>query len=353
MSNYTIITNFAAKDGLASGNPAKLIKGSDFTTEYTAVQTALNTKVDGSSQFFPDGTAGAPSVGFTNNTGTGMYNVAGVLSFSTGSTLRVTISATGLLTASAGLTVTGGAFTSRGITDNATATAVSINAAGAVTTTTTAGVGLTVNGITGANTAIFQSVNSGTTGISIFANTGSGAGTKTRIQLNDGTADLGYIEGDVNGSIVSFKAVNRNNQLDFWSGSAGGAQRMLIDSTGNVNVPDGTGTLGPVYAGIPQNAQAGTTYTLVLADANKHIYKNGGAAITTTIPANASVAFKIGTTVTFVNQGTGAQTIQITTDTLIWAQNNTAGTRTLAIGGVATALKITATAWVISGTGLT
>ena len=44
MSDYTIVTNFGAKDSLPSGNPSKVIKGSEFTTEYTAVQTAVNSK---------------------------------------------------------------------------------------------------------------------------------------------------------------------------------------------------------------------------------------------------------------------------------------------------------------------
>ena len=35
MSNYTITTDFGAKDGLPSGNAAKIIKGSEFTTEFT------------------------------------------------------------------------------------------------------------------------------------------------------------------------------------------------------------------------------------------------------------------------------------------------------------------------------
>ena len=44
MSDYTIVTNFGAKDSLPSGNPSKVIKGSEFTTEYTAVQVAVNSK---------------------------------------------------------------------------------------------------------------------------------------------------------------------------------------------------------------------------------------------------------------------------------------------------------------------
>jgi hypothetical protein len=107
--------------------------------------------------------------------------------------------------------------------------------------------------------------------------------------------------------------------------------------------------------GIPQNSQS-TAYTLVLADANKHIYHPSAdtTARIWTIPANSSVAFPIGTAVTFVNDTSGGViTIAITTDTLVLAGAGTTGSRSLAANGVATAIKITSTRWQINGTGLT
>jgi hypothetical protein len=106
---------------------------------------------------------------------------------------------------------------------------------------------------------------------------------------------------------------------------------------------------------IPQNSQS-AAYTLVLADAGLHILHPSAdtTARTWTIPANASVAFPIGAAVTFVNQnGAGVITIAITSDTMRLAGAGTTGSRTLAANGIATALKITATEWIISGTGLT
>ena len=47
MANYTKTTNFAAKDSLASGNAAKVVKGSEIDTEFTNIQTAITSKVDG------------------------------------------------------------------------------------------------------------------------------------------------------------------------------------------------------------------------------------------------------------------------------------------------------------------
>ena len=46
MTDYTIQTNFGAKDSLPSGNAAKVVKGSEFTTEFTNIATAVNSKAD-------------------------------------------------------------------------------------------------------------------------------------------------------------------------------------------------------------------------------------------------------------------------------------------------------------------
>jgi hypothetical protein len=46
MSNYTKNTNFTAKDTLTSGDPAKVIKGAEFDTEFNSIQTAVNSKAD-------------------------------------------------------------------------------------------------------------------------------------------------------------------------------------------------------------------------------------------------------------------------------------------------------------------
>jgi hypothetical protein len=46
MSDYTKTTNFTAKDGLATGNALKVIKGSYFDTEFDNIVTAVATKYD-------------------------------------------------------------------------------------------------------------------------------------------------------------------------------------------------------------------------------------------------------------------------------------------------------------------
>jgi len=46
MSNYTIAVPWSGKDALSDSDPAKVISGSDFNTEFTTVQTAVNSKAD-------------------------------------------------------------------------------------------------------------------------------------------------------------------------------------------------------------------------------------------------------------------------------------------------------------------
>lgn len=52
MSNYTKLTNFAAKDALVSGNPAKVIKGAEVGAEYDAIAVAVNSKSNTASPTF-------------------------------------------------------------------------------------------------------------------------------------------------------------------------------------------------------------------------------------------------------------------------------------------------------------
>lgn len=108
--------------------------------------------------------------------------------------------------------------------------------------------------------------------------------------------------------------------------------------------------------GLAQNSQS-SDYTSVLADANSVIYHPAAdtTARTWTIPANASVAFPIGTCITFDNDfGAGAITISITSDTLVLVGDaGSTGSRTLASGGQATAIKVSSTRWRINGMGLT
>lgn len=66
MSNYTKTTNFGAKDTLPSGDTNKIIRGSEFDTEFDAIATASATKSDISSPTFT-GTVTVPNFTVTGN----------------------------------------------------------------------------------------------------------------------------------------------------------------------------------------------------------------------------------------------------------------------------------------------
>jgi hypothetical protein len=105
-----------------------------------------------------------------------------------------------------------------------------------------------------------------------------------------------------------------------------------------------------IYSGVPINNQ-NVNYVLALTDQNQCI-SQANAAGSVTIPTNASVAFPIGTIISIYNNTTGNITIPTAGDTVRFGVTGASGTRTLAQNGLATILKLAATVWVITGSGL-
>lgn len=94
------------------------------------------------------------------------------------------------------------------------------------------------------------------------------------------------------------------------------------------------------------NAQTGTTYTLVLADTGKIVSCSNAAAITLTVPTNASVAFPTGTQIIIYQAGAGQITISGAGVTF---RSN--GTKLKLTGqyAVATLIKIATDEWIVAG----
>ena len=67
MTTYTKSTNFLNKDTLPDGSPDKIIKGSEFDTEFNNLQTAVNSKANSIGATL-SGTPTAPTAGFGTNT---------------------------------------------------------------------------------------------------------------------------------------------------------------------------------------------------------------------------------------------------------------------------------------------
>lgn len=95
------------------------------------------------------------------------------------------------------------------------------------------------------------------------------------------------------------------------------------------------------------NAQTGTSYTLVLTDAAKLVTLTNAAAITLTVPPNASVAFPIGTQILLYQGGAGAVTVAAGAGVTIRAE----GAKDEIVGqyAVAALLKLATDEWVLFG----
>jgi hypothetical protein len=70
-----------------------------------------------------------------------------------------------------------------------------------------------------------------------------------------------------------------------------------------------TGNVSATVKTVPENAQAGTSYTLALSDAGRLVTLNNAAAITLTIPTNTAVAFPVGTRIDILQYGAGQVTV--------------------------------------------
>jgi hypothetical protein len=91
-------------------------------------------------------------------------------------------------------------------------------------------------------------------------------------------------------------------------------QTALDVADGNVSITDdltvtGAITAGSLVAPLAINAQTGTTYTFVLADAGKLVTSSNGSAQTITVPPNSGVAFAIGTQIIVQNIGSANATL--------------------------------------------
>jgi len=87
MSNYTLAVSWSGKDALADSDANKVISGADFNTEFTAVQSAVNTKAD---------LAGSASQAFsatTANAGTNTTQVASTAFVKTANDAQVQVTA--------------------------------------------------------------------------------------------------------------------------------------------------------------------------------------------------------------------------------------------------------------------
>jgi len=151
-----------------------------------------------------------------------------------------------------------------------------------------------------------------------------------------------------------------------WAGSAGGniplafsagaiatspvAHSVEWDNT-QMYLTNSAAERSPVATAKAQiNAQTGTTYQLALADAGYLITLSNAAAISVTIPTDASVAFPIGTQILLMQLQTGAGVVTVSAftpgTTSVVGKN---GLKTSGQWAVISLIKIAANSWVVAG----
>lgn len=283
MSDYTKIVDFAAKDALITGNPAKLVKGTEIGAELDAISTAIATKYDSTDlgvtvqAYDADlatwagvtpgtgvatalavnvGTAGAPVVNggalgtpssgtVTNLTGTASININGTVGATTpASVAATTLSATGVTTVQAGTALLPAIIPSgdpnTGVWFPAADT-IAVSTAGSermrIDSSGRVGVGITPSawgsggGLdVGTLLGLSTSVNPSITANSYYD------GTNYRAKVT-GTGQLLYLNGTGGYSFYTLASVAAGASQTL-------SQTLSIGASGNLAVTLGTGSLG-------------------------------------------------------------------------------------------------------------
>jgi len=266
---------------------------------------------------------------------------------------------------------------------------VSIATSGGNVTTSVAG-NANIIVVTGTGVNVAGTLN--TTGNTTFTGANVNLGAVANLHISGGTANY-VLQTDGAGTLTWAAQSGGGNASNIANGTsnvsiatsngnvttsvAGNANIIVVTGTG-VNVAGTLNTTGNLIAGnisasgsgiitgtvdgtdaigfrnVPINSQS-AAYTAVLTDSGKVIFhpSTDANARTFTIPANASVAYPLGTAITFINMTAAVVTIAITSDTMYLTSVGTTGSRSLAQYGSATAIKLTSTTWMISGSGLT
>lgn len=187
----------------------------------------------------------------------------------------------------------------------------------------------------------------------------SAADARTILNVEDGANNFswsGAVDGDIipdaDGTRDLGSTTNRFANLHVDSIDLNG---NTVTSTATKTAPTGevvgttdTQTLTNKNIQLTVNAQTGTTYTLVLADAHKKVTMSNASANTLTIPTNASVALPVGTVVGVSMIGAGTTTVDGDTGVTVNGVSGGGATISAQYSGV-TLTKIATDEWLMEG----
>jgi hypothetical protein len=293
------------------------------------------------------GAVGALSINFNDDATTGIFlNGVGNLCFASGGATKLAVGSAGVAVtgtlSSTGALSTGGTFNAVGaITQNGS----QVWHAGNFDKTLYA----LLTGATFSGTIIGNNGLVVTAGITV--NTGGITITAGGLIVSAGgmavTGGATFSAGiAVTGALSATGAITQAGNQVWHAGNFNPGLYATIASptfTGTASVPNGEiGTRD-----LPQTTQA-AAFAFASAHRGGHIYYTGAAAAAT-INTNATTAIPTGSAIVVVNNGSGALTLTRAGGvSLNWNGSN--ADRILAVGGMATLLKVATDTWFVSGT---
>jgi len=235
MSNYTKSTNFATKDTLTSGDPLKIVKGTEINTEFDNIATAVNSKSDTASPTFTGTvtipTASVSSTTDSSSTSTGSIITAGGIGVAKAAYIGTTLNV-------AGNTILGDASTDTLNVGN-----------GGLVKDASGNVGIGTSSPSGANGRIFE-VN-------------GGAGQARLVLKNDATGSASTDGSQI--ALVGSQLVIQNREASEITFETNGSERMRIDSSGNLLVGNTsyggiTNSGGAIWCGVGGTGNSNTGF---------------------------------------------------------------------------------------------
>ena len=167
-----------------------------------------------------------------------------------------------------------------------------------------------------------------------------GTTTATGASTGDLSITAGTLVADLEGDVTGDVTGNASGT----AATVTGAAQSAITSVGTLTSLTVSGGL---VAPLAINAQTGTTYTFVLADAGKMVTSSNGSTQTLTVPPNSSVAYATGTQIIVAALGAGAVTVAAGAGVTLRSKDDA-----LEIGGqyaAASCVKVATDEWLVFG----